>query len=182
MQDLEAPGSGDPAMGAGVAPRDWGADVLAQLREVPVEGEPVRALQPFPPAVEQALYAWAVSCYECGLHEDAAVLLQALEARQHSSPLLLMAQAANAMGQGNYQQSAQYYQRIPSGEPEEAEALFYRAQLEHLQGRSAFALALLNLSLQRQAMARSGREDLHRWCQNLLCEIKSNDYPTINDA
>ena len=64
---------------------------------------------PLPQEVEDALYAWGVSCHEAGRHADASALFGALCRRQPASVRLLKAAGASHLACGDPARSAQAY-------------------------------------------------------------------------
>jgi len=175
VQDLKGPGHCDASMSNDVAVKDRGADVLAQLRVSQAVGPLMVPLQKFPSALEEALYAWAVSCYESAAYEDAAVLLHELELRQCSSIPLLKAKALNLLALGRYRDSAVAFEMVQRELRDDPDILFCRAQLAFLQGQRGEALVFLNQLIECLEDLPSEGAELRLRCQHLIDEINIHE-------
>ena len=145
ITDLQPPEHDDLQAQKRASANRWDAGdvVLNHLRRVQNEpsGSDLRPLMP--PLVQEALLAWAISCYEEGDYADAGLLLKELIHRQVPSVQLLSAHAANLLALGDYEKSAAVYQKACSLEKPDPDLLVYWAQAEWCRGNSAFAHRLL---------------------------------------
>lgn len=142
---------------------DYGEAALEHMRRV--QNEPSEhLLRPvMPPPVEEALLAWAISCYEEGAYADAGVLLEELTHRQAPSLPLLSVHAANLLALGEYEASAAGYQKACSLAEQDPDLLVYWAQAEWCKGDPVVAHRLL-----QQAKSLFEKQ-LHPTQTSLLC-------------
>jgi predicted Zn-dependent protease len=142
---------------------------LAAASPRPQAPQPPR--QPLPQEVEDALYAWGVSCHEAGRHADASALFGALCRRQPASVRLLKAAGASHLACADPARSAQAYAQAHALARTDAEILYFWAQAEGLMGQSAAA----TLARQAAGLARAFPHKwpgLLAWCDELLAQLE----------
>lgn len=128
---------------------------------------------PLPQEVEDALYAWGVSCHEAGRHTDASALFGALCRRQPASVRLLKAAGASHLARAEPARSAQAYALAHALARTDAEILYFWAQAQGLMGQGATASALAR---QASGLAKAFPHKwpgLLVWCDELLVQLES---------
>jgi hypothetical protein len=167
---LEPPaGLAEPALPG--AQDAFGFDLVALLdQDDPRAG--LAADLAVPAGYGDALYAWAVGCYEAGRHREAGVILRHLCSLQPNALRNLKACAANHLARGDLLACAATYGAAhalaeASAQPD-AEILFFWGQTEWLLGRQADAAQHLRQA-QALACAQPTRlPGLAGWCTELL--------------
>jgi hypothetical protein len=143
---------------------------LAAASPRPQAPQPPR--QPLPQEVEDALYAWGVSCHEAGRHADASALFGALCRRQPPSVRLLKAAGASHLACADPARSAQAYAQAHALARADAEILYFWAQAEGLMGQGA---AAAGLARQAAGLAKAFPHKwpgLLAWCDELLARLE----------
>lgn len=178
VTDLLSPVQSGIDTGSDSVQRDWGGVVLAHLRLTRCSPEAARDAAPtLTPEVENALLAWAVSCYEEGAFQDAEVLLEELCRRQRPSVRVLAAMAANLLAMGQYARSANYYQAACAVSESNVELLFHWAQTEMLRGEPEAARALLQRARRSLQQAPLAQTQVALWCEELMAIIEERMGP-----
>lgn len=120
-----------------------------------------------------ALYAWAVVCYEQGQYGDAATLFGALARRMAPSPRLWRALGACHLACGEPARAAAAFQALNRLDLADADVIFFWAEAEYLQLHCDQAEGLLRRA---QALAQARPEawpGLMGWCDELLIQMKT---------
>jgi len=128
---------------------------------------------PLPQEVEDALYAWGVSCHEAGRHADASALFGALCRRQPASVRLLKAAGASHVACADPARSAQAYAQAHALARADAEILYFWAQAEGLMGQGAAAAVLARQAAGLAKAFPHKWPGLLAWCDELLAQIES---------
>ncbi len=168
-----------PPAGVGLPAPGRAVDALADELLERLRGElvdPVAAVpaQPaLPQEVEDALYAWGVSCHEIGRHADASALFGALCRRQPPSLRLLKAAGASHLARADYARSAQAYAQAHTLAAADAEVLFFWAQAECLLGQGAAAAARLRQAVGLAQAFPHKWPGLQAWCDELLAQLEA---------
>jgi hypothetical protein len=159
---------------SGLAIDALAAALLAQLRHEQQASEgSLSAGPPLPQEVEDALYAWGVSCHEAGCHADASALFGALCRRQPPSLRLFKAAGASHLAGADPARSAQAYAQAHELATADAEVLFFWAQAEGLLGQAATAV---RRARQAAGLARAFPHKwpgLQSWCDELLVQLEA---------
>jgi predicted Zn-dependent protease len=127
---------------------------------------------PLPQEVEDALYAWGVSCHEAGRHADASALFGALCRRQPPSVRLLKAVGASHLARSDHVRSAQAYAQAHALARADAEILYFWAQAEGLMGQGAAAAALARQAAGLAKAFPHKWPGLLAWCEELLAQLE----------
>ena len=127
---------------------------------------------PLPQEVEDALYAWGVSCHEAGRHADASALFGALCRRQPASVRLLKAAGASHLACADPARSAQAYAQAHALARTDAEILYFWAQAQGLMGQGAAAAALARQAAGLAQAFPHKWPGLLAWCDELLARLE----------
>lgn len=134
---------------------------------------------PLPQEVEDALYAWGVSCHEAGRHADASALFGALCRRQPASVRLLKAAGASHLARSDPARSAQAYAQAHALARADAEVLYFWAQAEALMGQGAAAAALARQAADLAQAFPHKWPGLEAWCLELLAQLEAPASPAL---
>ena len=146
--------------------------LVTEVATTPSQSQPPRP--PLPQEVEDALYAWGVSCHEAGRHADASALFGALCRRQPPSVRLLKAAGASHLACADPARSAQAYAQAHALARADAEILYFWAQAEALRGQPAVAVPLVRQAAGlAQAFAHKW-PGLQAWCDELLPQLEAS--------
>lgn len=169
--------------GEGGSAQDQSADALAgdlleQFRLEQLAAEacalPAQPRLPQPTLaqeVEDALYAWGVSCHEAGRHADASALFGALCRRQPASVRLFKAAGASHLARADPARSAQAYALAHALDRSDAEILYFWAQAKALMAQSAAAAALARQAAGLAQAFPHKWPGLQAWCDELLARL-----------